>query len=69
VAKRAKNVFGQDVDRVSIIQRCLVEEVLPRLMFDMPKPRSDKQRASLRVVTNYVATLIEGNEKFLKEQK
>lgn len=36
-------------------------------MFDMPKPRSEKQRAALRVVTNYVATLIEGNEKYLKE--
>ena len=53
------------VDRVSIIQKCLIEEVLPRLMFDMPTPRSDKQRASLRVVTNYVAAIIEGNEKYL----
>ena len=56
------------IDRVNIIQKCLIEEVLPRLICDMPTPRSDKQRASLRVVTNYVAALIEGNEKYLKEK-
>lgn len=61
--------MSKKIDRVDIIQRCLIEEILPRLMFDMPKPRSDKQRASLRVVTNYVATLIEGNEKYLKEKR
>lgn len=48
-------------DRVDIIQKCLLEEVLPRLVYDMPPPRSDKQRASLRVVINYVTSLIDGN--------
>ncbi len=51
--------------RVEVIQKCLEKEILSRLMFDMPVPRSEKQRAALRVVTNHVATLIEGNDRFL----
>lgn len=30
------------IDRVRIIQKCLEEEILPRLIEDMPLPRSEK---------------------------
>lgn len=56
-------------DRVEVIQVCLEQEVLPRLLEDMPTPRTDRQRNSLRVVTNYIDLLITGNKKYLSELK
>jgi hypothetical protein len=52
--------------RVAVINRCLKEAVVPRLIEDY-KPKNDKERAMLRVTLNFVLNLIEGNESFAKE--
>ena len=60
----------EQVNRVEIIQKCLEEEVIPRLI-DFPPScfRSDKTRNRMRVAINYLLNLMEGNEKYLSVGK
>lgn len=53
--------------RVEIIQGCLVDEVLPRLMDLMAgcARLTEKQRNELRVTMNHVASLVEGNKRWI----
>lgn len=60
---------GSGAERVAIVQRCLRDDVMPRLLWDIPKPRSDKQKAAVKATINFIADVMEGNEKWIKEHR
>lgn len=65
----SRQKLHQAIRRVQIVQGCLQDEIMPRLVEDFPKPRSDRQRATYRCLLNFVSNLVEGNEKFLMESR